>query len=67
MWGKLNEVERSGEIRVRVAFELLLSLSLVYSGFVCELRQVVRDRHVQVTKAVGVAQGHAPRIKKYGS
>jgi hypothetical protein len=60
----LNEV---GEIRVRVAFKLLLLLSLVYSGFVSELRQIVRDRNFQVSKVVGIAEGHAPEIKKHGS
>jgi hypothetical protein len=62
MWRKLGDVERGGEIRVRVGLELLL-LSLVCLGFVSKLRQIVRDRHFQVSKAVGIAEGHAPEIK----
>jgi hypothetical protein len=65
MWRKLSDVERGGEIRVRVGFELLL-LSLICSEFVSKLQQIVRDRHFQVSKAVGIAQGHAPKIKSTG-
>jgi hypothetical protein len=65
MWRKLSDVERGGEIRVRVGLELLL-LSLVCSGFFSKLRQIVRDRHFQVSKAVGIAKEHAPEIKSTG-